>query len=190
MTLSAIKSDKAFRKLEKKDDVVGLLDLIRDLCYGTDKKRYIGWSQQAHLRRTIRFEQQLGESLQKFATNFLEQVRVLEELFGPFVPTKDLITTVELTREVGEGEEVEEETYTEKVLADDDEIKIARDRFLACVFLTGLDRERYRETIDELNNDYMPHGKEYPQDVQSMLTWLLKRRGSGGKSKKEEDSAD
>ena len=66
---------------------------------------------------------------------------MLEELFGPFVPTKDLITTVELTREVGEGKEVEEETYTEKVLADDDEIKVARERFLACVFLAGVDRE-------------------------------------------------
>ena len=94
----------------------------------------------------------------------------MKELFGPFVPTKDLVTTVELTREVGEGNEVEEETYIEKVLADDDEIKVARDRFLACIFLAGVDRERYRDTIDELNNDFMGHGKEYPQDVQSMLT--------------------
>ena len=70
------------------------------------------------MRRTVRFEQQPGESLQKYATNFLEQVRVLEEMFEPFVPTMDLVTTVELTREVGEGEDVEEETYTEKVLAD------------------------------------------------------------------------
>ena len=76
------------------------------------------------------------------------------------------------------------------MLADDDEIKVARDRFLACVFLAGVDRERFRDTIDELNNDYMRHDKEYPQDVQSMLTWLLKRRGNGGKSKKEDDSAD
>ena len=100
--------------MEKEDDVVGLLNLIRDLCYGTDKKRYIGWSQQAHLRRTLRFEQQPGESLQEYATNFMEQVRVLEELFGPFVPTRDLVTTVEFTGEVGEGEGVEEEPTLRK----------------------------------------------------------------------------
>ena len=76
-------------------------------------------------------------------------------MFGPFVPTRDLVTTVELTREVGEGKNIEEETYTEKVLADEDEIKVARDRFLAFVFLAGVDRERYRDTIDELNNNYM-----------------------------------
>ena len=76
------------------------------------------------------------------------------------------------------------------MLADDYEIKVARDRFLACVFLAGVDRERYRDTIDELNNNYMRRGKEYPQDVQSMMIWLMKRRGSSGKSKKEEDMAD
>ena len=63
MTKSAVKSDKLFGSLEKADNVVGLLNLIRDLCYGTDKKRYIGWTKQAQLRRTIQLEQQPGESL-------------------------------------------------------------------------------------------------------------------------------
>ena len=42
-----IKSDKAFGALQKAGDVVGLINLVRDLCYGTDRKRYIGWTQQA-----------------------------------------------------------------------------------------------------------------------------------------------
>ena len=148
--------------------------MIRNLCYGTDTKRYINWTQQAHLRRTIHFEQQPGESLQKFVANFLEQVRALEESFGPFVPTKDLVTMVELTREIGEGKDLVEETYTEKVIADDEEIKAARDKFLACVFLAGVDRSKYKDALDELNNDYIRHFKPYPSDVQSMMTWLLK----------------
>ena len=65
---------------------------------------------------------------------------MLEESFGPLVPTIDLITTVELTREVGKGDEMVEESYTEKVLADGDEIKLARNNFLACMFLAGVDR--------------------------------------------------
>ena len=191
ITKNAVKSDPSFDNLERKDDVVGLLTLIRNLCYGTDSKRYISWTQeQALLRRTIGFMQLPGESIQSYAANLLEQVRVLEESFGPFVPTKDLITTVELTREVGEGENVEEETYTEMVLADEGEIKLARNKFLACLFLAGVDRSRYKDAIDELNNDYMRHGKEYPQDVQGMMEWLAKRRGAGGPSKKEEDAAD
>ena len=83
-----------------------------------------------------------------------------------------------------------EETYTEKVLADDEEIKTARNKFLACVFLAGVDRQKYKDTIDELNNDYIRHGKAYPADVQSMMTWLMKRRGNGGSSNKEDDATD
>ena len=56
-------------------------------------------------------------------------------------------TIVELTREVRVA------AYTEKVLAADDEIKLARDKFLACVFLAGVNQGRYRDTIDELNNN-------------------------------------
>ena len=77
---------------------------------------------------------------------------------------------VELTREISEGEEMVEETYTETVLADEDEIKLARNKFLACMFLTtGVDRIRYKDAIDELKNNYMRHEKEYPQDVQSTI---------------------
>ena len=47
----------------------------------------------------IGFGQLPGELFQKYAANFFEQVRVLEESYGPFVPIIDLITMVELTRD-------------------------------------------------------------------------------------------
>ena len=40
-----------------------------------------------------------------------------------------------------------------------------------------------------MNNDFLRHGKEYPTDVSSMVTWLLKRRGKAS-SKKEDDTTD
>ena len=52
-----------------------------------------------------------------------------------------------------------------------------------------MDRKRYKDAIDEMNNDFMRHGKEYPGDVSSMLTWLLKRRGNTS-NKKEDDTTD
>ena len=58
------------------------------------------------------------------------------------------------------------------------------------VFLAGVDRSKYKDAIDELNNDYMRHGKPYPADVHLMMTWLTKRRGNGSSSKKEDDNAD
>ena len=49
LTKEVVKADKAYRTLERNDDVVGLFGLLRDLCYGTDKKRYVRWIQQAQL---------------------------------------------------------------------------------------------------------------------------------------------
>ena len=106
--------------------MVGLLKLLRDVCYGTDKKRYIEWVRQAQLRKSIRFSQQPGEFIQKYATNFLEQVKTLEDVHGLLVPTKEMTKQVELTHIVGEGSEEHEETYTETVLLDKDVIASAR----------------------------------------------------------------
>ena len=44
--------------------------------------------------------------------------------------------------------------------------------------------------MDELNNDYLRHGKDYPNTVQAMVVWLSKRRGNGTSQVKEDDAAD
>ena len=41
-----------------------------------------------------------------------------------------------------------------------------------------------------MNNDFLRHGKEYPSDVPSMVTWLLKRRGGGNSNDKEDANTD
>ena len=62
------------------------------------------------------------ESLQRFATNLLEQVKITEEMSGPLVPIRDVIKSVQQTRVVGEGDDAVTETYTVAVLAGKDEI--------------------------------------------------------------------
>ena len=81
MTKEVVKTDKSFKKLEEEDDVKGLLGLLRDLCYGTDKKRYVRWIQQAQLRKAITLKQEPTESIQRFATN-LNRSRRLRQLVG------------------------------------------------------------------------------------------------------------
>ena len=157
LTKEAVKSDKSFKKLEEEDDVKGLLGLLRDLCYGTDKKRYVRWIQQAQLRRAVTMTQQPAESIQRFATNFLEQIKTFEEIGGPLVPVRDVVKRVQQTRLVGEGDDAVTETYTVAVLADEEVIYKARDQFVACLFLAGVDRDRYKDAIDEMNNDFLRH---------------------------------
>ena len=106
--------------------------------------------------------QQPTESLQRFATNFLEQIKTIEDISGPLVPVRDVVKRVQQTRLVGEGDDAVTETYTVAVLADEDVIYKARDQFVACIFLAGVDRDRYKDATDEMNNDFLRHGKEYP----------------------------
>ena len=101
LTKEVVKADKTFRALEKTDDVTGLLGILRDLCYGTDKKIYVRWVQQAQLQRAVTLGQEPTETLQQFATNFLEQIKTLEDICGPLVPVRDVIKRVEQTRIVG-----------------------------------------------------------------------------------------
>ena len=65
----------------------------------------------------------------------------------------------------------------------------ARDMYLACVFLAGVDRTRYREAMDEFNNDYVVGNIMYPKDVTSMMM-LLSNRRDGGCRKNIDDMRD
>ena len=44
--------------------------------------------------------------------------------------------------------------------------------------------------MDEMNNDYLRHGKEYPSTVQAMVVWLTKRRGGKTSLLKVDDASD
>ena len=117
-------------------------------------------------------------------------MKTLEDVHGLLVPTREMTEEVEFTRIVGEGDEEHEESYTETVLWNKDVIASARDKFVACLFLAGVDQKQYKDAIDEMNNDFLRHGKEYPSDVPSMVTWLLKRRGGGSSNDKEDANTD
>ena len=97
-TKDSVKGDCNFYSLQRNGDVVGLINLIQDLCHGTHKKRYPGWTQQAQLRKTVNYMQQEGKSLQKFSVNFTEQGKAFEDNFGPMIPTKEMYKIVKMTR--------------------------------------------------------------------------------------------
>jgi Zinc knuckle len=56
----------------------------------------------------------------------------------------------------------------------------------------GLDRGRYRQVIDQLNNDYLLGNTNYPESPGAMLSLLSNRRdsGAGGRTKQVEDYMD
>jgi hypothetical protein len=114
---------------------------------------------QASWKTVVNMKQGDREALQVFATRFLKQVESTEEIWGELYP-RNLC-----------GENIE------KVQ------KPARDAFLACLFLAGVDRVRYKSVIDDLSNDFILGKVSYPTDVPGMLNLLVNRRGASGSKK-------
>ena len=48
----------------------------------------------------------------------------------------------------------------------------SRNKFLACMFLAGVERKIYGKLINDLNNAYLTGHKNYPVSVEAAMTML------------------
>ena len=71
-----------------------------------------------------------------------------------------------------------------------DEQEKARNKFLSSAFLAGVDRDRHKQAIDDLNNAHTLGQGSHPEDVPSVIQHLNNRRGGGGSSKQIEANKD
>jgi hypothetical protein len=193
-----LESMAEFPKLEEGDNFIRLLQLIHKLVYGTDNGQYQYWKMQVAVSKLAGMKQEPKEPTMRFAERFLNQVEATESLWGPLVPTIDKME--QLTFEDVEGEDDAtklqrleqwvrdlQERQTTQMESD----RKARDKFLACLFLACADRERYKDVIDDLGNDFSLGNINYPEDVGAMLSLLTNRRGlKTARSKQIEDIQD
>ena len=120
---------------------------------------------QANMRHLLTMRQGEKEPLSSFSTRFLDQQKVTEEVWGDLIPHK----------------------FRKKDTAE--QIK-ARDQFLACLFLAGTDRKKYKTVIDELNDDFVKGNLSYPTDVPSMMALLSNHRGGNTSDRQRDDLVD
>jgi len=154
-----------YKKFETDDDVIALLGKMKELVYSTDKAQYEFWTMQAAMRKLINLKQGDKESLTDFNKRFLDQQEVTEVVWGLMTP--------QIMKSKSSDEQIE-----------------ARDKYLACLFLAGVDRIRYQDVVNDLNNDFILGKVSYPADTSGMLTLLSNRRGNGGTSKQEQALRD
>jgi len=141
-------------KLEGDNDVFGLLDMIKELVYnarGVRNKFVIMQS----LNRTFYGRgntQRPNESMNEYGKRILQQVEVVEAVWGKLVPP----------------------------CHDNDNAKdkeSACNQCLASLFLGGTDQACYKAAVDELNNNYVLSKDVYPADVPAAIVVLTNRRG-------------
>jgi hypothetical protein len=156
-----------YKVMQKTVDFVQLLKRMKELVDGTDHTQYQFWKMQAQLAKLVFIKQEPTESVAHYSNRFLAQVEATEQVFGRLIPTFDM-----------------------KEEPNEDQMK-NRNKLLACLFLAGSDRNRFKSVIDDLGNDFQLGKVAYPEDVIDMTQLLSNRRGiNTNKAKQIEEMQD
>jgi hypothetical protein len=118
-----IEGNTKYPTLVEASDVTGLLQFMRELVYSTHSTQYEYWVMQASMKTLITMTQHDKESLASFSKKFLAKVEANEAMWGKLIPAK-LKGQATGTQDAG------------------------RDKFLACLFLAGVNRHHYKDVID------------------------------------------
>jgi len=144
-------------KLEDDNDVIGLLDMIKELVCNAGGVRNKFVVMQS-LNRTLCGRgntQRPNESPNECGKRFLQQVEVVEAVWGKLVPP---------CHESDKAKEKES----------------ARNHHLASLFLEGTGQARCKAAVDELNSNHVLGEDVHPADVPAAIMVLTNHRGCGG----------
>ena len=154
-----------FKVREGNDDVIWLLGRVKDLAYGVTEKQNEYWVLQDVMRRGFMMRQFAHESLEDFYDRFVAHHEMVEELWGVLCPPKK-----------GNLTGIEQ--------------KVEQDKFKACIFLAGVNRDNHWPVIEDLKNDCIAGRDSYPANVEDMMELLSFRMRKSGKGKKGKASSN
>jgi hypothetical protein len=115
--------------IEANDDVIKLLNGLKELTFKTHEVQYGYWTICQAVRRVLTMRQQDNKPLAEYYKRFTSCVDVAESQWGTLVPTAAAMN------ETNE--------------------KMSRDKFITCVFLAAVDPKKYGRLKTELNNAYV-----------------------------------
>ena len=138
-----VKAQKNYDELEKNDDVIGLIQVIKELSYEVTENKYVFVGMQRSLYRLMTMKQGEKEGIISFYNRFKSQFEIVETQWGEFGPAKKIHSAKE-----------------------------DRNRFASVVFLAGVDPGKYGKLSGDLNNDYVKGHKNYPETLEGMVTML------------------
>jgi hypothetical protein len=156
-----VESLKGYDLIEASDDVIKLLNGLKELTFKTHDVQYGYWTICQTVRKVLTMRQQDNEPLAEYYKRFTSCVDVAESQWGTLVPT------AAATNETNE--------------------KVSRDKFITCVFLAGVDGKKYGRLKTELNNAYVAGQNNYPKTVENAVTMLSHYMNDKGVQVADED---
>ena len=137
-----LESLKEYPELEDKDNVIGLLEVLKQLAFSTLNAHYPYWTMMESFKNLFSIKQMEHESLASYYRRWSATLEVTEGQWGTLAP-----------RRVPTGDQEAD----------------ARNKFLACIYLDGTDKVRFGKVIEELNNLHlMGTGKHPSTTVEEM----------------------
>jgi hypothetical protein len=141
-----VESLQGYNSIEANDDVIKLLNGLKEVTFKMHKVQYGCWTICQTVRRVLTMKQQDNEPLAEYYKRFTSCVDVAESQWGTLVPA------AAATNETNK--------------------KTSRDKFITCMFLAGVDTKKYERLKTELNNAYVVGQNNYPRTVESSVTML------------------
>jgi predicted secreted protein len=132
--------------IEANDDVIKLLNGLKELTFKTHEVLYGYWAVCQTVRRVLTMKQQDNKPLAGHYKRFTSCVDVAESQW------RTLVSTMAATNETNE--------------------KMSRDKIITCIFLSGVDTRKYGRLKTNLNNAYVAGQNNYPKTVESAVTML------------------
>ena len=161
-----VEAEQGFKTWKSDDNVIALLDAIKDLAFAKTSIQYEYWSLVVQTKKLSQINQGPDESLPTFYKRFIANRDVLEEMWGTFAPTKIMLDSKQPAEVVAK-------------------------KFAACLFLAGVDKKRFGRVAEELNNQFLSGSNNYPSSVEAAMNVLSHRMDSSeGPAKAKAEHAD
>ena len=125
--VNKLESHPDWKQWKDEDDVVSLNNAIKNLSFSKTTVQYKPWNLTLQIKKFLKTQQRKDESLSSYYKRFQTIKDVVEEGWGPFVPTKMALENKLTAEEVS-------------------------NMLLACIFIAGVDKKRYGVVAEELNN--------------------------------------
>lgn len=146
--ISRLEANPSFADIEKTDDVIGLLDMLKATSHSKADVQEPYWALQQDVRRLTALNQGKHETVANYYNKFRYQADVIAGQWGLFYPP--LLAASD----------------------SDEDTKASNEKLLTMIFLAGSCKHRYGNLKMQLNNAYLAGKDNYPATLQAAFNLL------------------
>lgn len=165
----------SFKEISNEADPIRLLAEIKAIVFNFQGQKYQSLSIHEAKRRFFMYYQERNMTCQQYLERFQNRVDVITHCGG----------------NIGEDTGVAEVLKVNNAkLIDAEEKSEARERYLACAFLFGSDRNRYGRLLEDIENDYTQGRDNYPKTVTAAYNLIVYWKQYSGRGSHTTNNAD